>query len=110
MRSVSQINSRPLSMLVGNRTGLLLNSIINQSIPKLQPIQNYTLSNSLDISTPQSFSSILQVVTKRFMKVNYKITRIKKKRKFGFLARNKTPTGRKILAAKKKRGRRFLTY
>lgn len=110
MRPVSQINSRPLSMLVGNRTGLLSNSIINKSIPKLQPAQNYTLSNSLDISTPQSFFSILQVVTKRFMKVNYKITRIKKKRKFGFLARNKTPTGRKILAAKKKKGRRFLTY
>ena len=110
MRSVSQTNVRPLSMLVGNRTGLLSNSIINQSIPKLQPIQNHTLTNSLDISTPQSFFSIIQVVTKRFMKVNYKITRIKKKRKFGFLARNKTQTGRKILAAKKKKGRRLLTY
>ncbi|GMM41741.1 hypothetical protein D499_0A02440 [Hanseniaspora uvarum DSM 2768] len=110
MRSISQTNTRPLSMLVGNRTGLLSNSIIKQSIPKLQPIQNNSLSNALDITTPQPSFSILQLITKRFLKVNFRITRLKKKRKFGFLARNKTVTGKKILAAKKKKGRRFLTY
>lgn len=105
-RSSTLSNVRPLSMLVGNRTGLLSNNITH-SMPKLQSTQNLTLSRNIDSS---SIFSIFQLVTKRFMKVNFRITRLKKKRKFGFLARIKTHTGRKILAAKKKKGRRFLTY
>lgn len=100
-------HTRSLSMLVGNRTGLLSNNITH-SMPKLQSTQNLALSKNLDSSS--SVFSIFQLVTRRFMKVNFRITRLKKKRKFGFLARIKTHTGRKILAAKKKKGRRFLTY
>ncbi|CAI8503106.1 unnamed protein product [Hanseniaspora opuntiae] len=95
-------------MLVGNRTGLLSNNITH-SMPKLQSTQNLALSKNLDSSSSSVFN-IFQLVTRRFMKVNFRITRLKKKRKFGFLARIKTHTGRKILAAKKKKGRRFLTY
>ncbi|KAL6934507.1 hypothetical protein ACO0OL_003050 [Hanseniaspora opuntiae] len=76
---------------------------------KLQSTQNLALSKNLDSSSSSVFN-IFQLVTRRFMKVNFRITRLKKKRKFGFLARIKTHTGRKILAAKKKKGRRFLTY
>lgn len=107
-RSSTLTNTRSLSMLVGNRTGLLSNNI-NHSIPKLQHTQNLSLLKSAE-SNSTSIFNIFQLVTKRFMKVNFRITRIKKKRKFGFLARNKTISGRKILAAKKKKGRRFLTY
>jgi large subunit ribosomal protein L34 len=101
-------HTRSLSMLVGNRTGLLSNNIPH-SMSKLQSTQNLALSKNLDSSSSSVFS-IFQLVTRRFMKVNFRITRLKKKRKFGFLARIKTHTGRKILAAKKKKGRRFLTY
>ncbi|XBW36506.1 hypothetical protein QEN19_002083 [Hanseniaspora menglaensis] len=103
---------RSISMLLANRTGTSSNSLAQKQLLHSSILKNSLMKGTeeyteLSLSPLQSF---IQVVSKRFLKVNFKSSQLKKKRKFGFKARLKTNGGRKLIARKKVKGRKYLSH
>jgi len=59
--------------------------------------------------TQEKIKVILKNTLNEIMAITYKRKNIKRKRKFGFLNRSKTPAGRRVLARRRKKGRKRIS-
>ncbi|EPX71149.1 ribosomal protein subunit L34 [Schizosaccharomyces octosporus yFS286] len=101
------------SLLPGARWGGLLNSFSMkraQFLPSLQGPNG--VGNGLLRSSFPTFegTGVQQQVRWKTMGNEYQPSNRKRKRKFGFLARIRSASGRKILRNRRKKGRMYLTH
>lgn len=103
---------RSISMLLANRTGTSSSALVQKQLQTPTTMHHNTLKNTDEYSSlsVSPLQSIIQVITRRFLKVNFKSSQLKKKRKFGFKARLKTNGGRKLIARKRSKGRKYLSH
>ncbi|KAL6927785.1 hypothetical protein ACO0SA_004408 [Hanseniaspora valbyensis] len=105
-------NTRSISMLLGNRIGTFSNNLAQKQNQYTPTLKNSMINNIEQpiVSSLSPLQSLIQIVTRRFLKVNFKSSQLKKKRKFGFKARLKTNGGRKVIAKKRFKGRKYLSH
>mmetsp|Transcript_7073 Transcript_7073/g.7716 ORF Transcript_7073/g.7716 Transcript_7073/m.7716 type:complete len:145 (-) Transcript_7073:370-804(-) len=66
---------------------------------------NTSIFNNLTTSIPNQLTSLLSDLSKWFIKRTYQPSIIRKRRKTGFLTRQKTVGGRRVLARRRNKGR-----
>lgn len=106
----NSIKTRSISMLLVNRTGTLNNNSFQKQNSLTSPHTLAKFGTESELSSSFSMPNMIQLITRRFLKVNFKSSQLKKKRKFGFKARLKTNGGRKVIVRKRVKGRKYLSH
>ncbi len=107
-----QVGQRQFSMFTVSPLTALRQNVptpTTTSTPSVLPSPTWSSTSSVQIqSVLPLFGGIMQ---RRWSRGNtYQPSTLKRKRKFGFLARMRSRTGRKIVARRKHKGRWFLTH